>query len=154
MKRSRSEINDVLLIDAGGESSACVQPNLAPMLDTVFLIIAVLLVAMIQMTAVKGLPTWTVGKNERAAERGQTQRVEVVLPRNGLPRVDGTPTAIENLASALDRAEARRAVDVVYLLAHTDVSYGRVVDALMRLQRPGHPPVHLGVAVETTSVED
>lgn len=145
---------DAVIADESWEGDGGQQPNLAPLLDAIFLIIAVLLVALIQMTAVEGLPAWTLGGNDRPTTQEPTQRVEVVISGEGLPMVDGAPTAVENLAAAIDRIESAGTVDAVYLLANTEVSYGTVVEALMRLQRPGHPPVYLGVDTAPVSMEE
>lgn len=131
-----------------GEDSADAQANLAPLLDTIFLIIAVLLVALMNMTAVEGLPIRTLGRNDSVVSTEQTQRVEVVLSLEGSTSVDGMNTAAGDLVATLQEIQTQRHIDVVYLLAHSNVDYGRVADVLMRLQRPDNPPVFLGVVPE------
>jgi len=119
--------------------------DLAPLLDTIFLVIAVLLVALLHMTPVEGIPANRRADGRAAPRHERQRRVEVVLPAEGRPRVEGRSVDAGQVLAALEDIESQRQIDAVYLLAHTEVRYGAVAELLTRLQRPDHPPVFLGV---------
>jgi len=135
-----------LLPEASAEAEPGVrQPNLAPLLDTIFLVMVVVLVALIQMAPVDLLPVILVRGTTAPREGRAPQRVEVVVRPDDLPRVDGRAVTVDEVAGVIERIRSQRPVDAVDLLADARVDYGRVADLLARLRRPGSPPVRLGV---------
>jgi biopolymer transport protein ExbD len=117
-----------------------------PVLDMIFLVLAVLLVVFAKLTPVEGLPT--VLGPERNGVRGQerSQRVEVTLQADGRVAVNGQDVALDDLESAVEAHSRQTGVDAVYLLAQSQVPYGAVAEVLVLLQDPRHPPVFLGMS--------
>ncbi len=121
-------------------------PNLTPVLDTLFLVLAVLLVVFVKLTPVEGLPAVLGPDAGRAGDVDRSQRVEVTLLADGGVEVNGRPVAKDRLSTAVAERVRRSGVDGVYLLAQSDVPYGAVAEALAVLQRSDYPPVYLGLS--------
>ena len=120
-------------------------PNLTPVLDTIFLVLAVLLVVFVKLTPVEGLPAVLGPDGGRATSYERSQRVEVELSAEGHLQVNGRGVPPGNLAAVVAERSRRPGVDAVYLLAHADVPYGAVAEVLVLLQHPDHPPIYLGM---------
>lgn len=135
-------IDDLDRAPSGEQES---EPNLAPMLDTIFLIMAVVLAVLVRMSPVEGLPIVGGKQGEHADSYELSQRVEVSLAADGLAQVNGEPVRPDQLVAAVNQVEQQMPVKAVYLLANADVPYGEVARTLALLQRPRHPPVFLGI---------
>jgi biopolymer transport protein ExbD len=134
------------LTDASGGGEPDDGPNLTPVLDTLFLVLAVLLVVFVKLTPVEGLPAVLGPDKGRGGDVDRSQRVEVTLLADGGVEVNGQPVAMDLLPSAVRESIRRPNVNGVFLLAHSEVPYGTVAEALAILQRSDHPPVYLGMA--------
>ena len=110
-------------------------PNLTPVLDTIFLVLAVLLVVFVKLTPVEGLPAVLGPNGKPTGSYERSQRVEVMLLADGRLEVNGQDVPIDALTAAIDAQARRRAIDAVYVLAHIDVPYGAVAEVLAYLYR-------------------
>jgi biopolymer transport protein ExbD len=126
--------------------SASTGYSLAPMLDMIFLIMAVLLVVFVKLTPVEGLPVARTSAGEALVDHARSQRVEVALPASGRCEVNGRAVTRSLVVGAVNEIVAERSIDAVYILAHSSVPYGEVADVLGRLQGSIRPPVFLGTA--------
>ncbi|MHC5109546.1 MAG: ExbD/TolR family protein [Planctomycetota bacterium] len=122
-------------------------PNLAPLLDTIFLVTSVLLVIFVELVPVSGLPISLASQNGAQEEHARTRRVEVYIGAGGSDcRVNGRPVPLTQMPRVVADVSRRQPTDAVYLLAQRDVSYGTVVEVLSSLRRDDLPPVMLGTA--------
>jgi biopolymer transport protein ExbD len=115
-------------------------------LDTLFLVLAVLLVVFVKLTPVEGLPAVLRPQTGRVGDVERSRRVEVTLLADGGVEVNGRAIPRERLSATVAQRASRPGVDGVYLLAQSEVPYGSVADALAVLQRCDHPPVFLGLS--------
>lgn len=137
---------DVRIEIDNGVAEESATPNLAPMLDTIFLVMCVLLVVFVKLTPVEGLPISFNSSMGSMESHARTQRVEVVMTANGDCEVNGRPHACASIPEVLAPMWENNPVEAIYLLAHRDAAYGKVAELLGQLQQQAERPVYLGTA--------
>ena len=107
--------------------------DLTPLIDTIFQIILLLLVTLINSSIVRGFPVNLPTTSDNAPVQKDNEPVEVSVTREGHIYVADTTVSLADLGPAVQAMIAPNPSQRVFVRADTDVPYGPVAQVLCRL---------------------
>jgi biopolymer transport protein TolR len=107
--------------------------DLTPLIDTIFQIILLLLVTLINSSIVRGFPVNLPTTSDNAPVQKDNEPVEVSVTREGRIYIADKTVGLAEVGPAVQAMIAPNPSQRVFVRADTDVSYGPVAQVLCRL---------------------